>query len=72
MSEDRETVRRHFANLLEEARGLGTPDDVIGRLVLNEVIELWRQQRGIEDIAGQLKFIADNLDPDLEYEFMRP
>jgi len=72
MSDDREVVRRHFASLVQEARGHGTPDDVIGRLVLNEVIELWKEQRGIEDIAGQLKFIADNLDPDLEYEFMRP
>lgn len=72
MSGDRELVQRHFAKLLEEARARGMPDDVIGRMVLNEVVELWKAQRSIEDIAGQLKFVADNLDPDLEYEFMRP
>ncbi len=72
MGEDRDLVSRHFAALVEAARASGVPDDVIGRLVLDEVVALWKHKRTLDDIASQLKFVADNLDPDMEYEFMRP
>lgn len=69
---DRAVVRRHLGALLTEANAAGIPADVVGRLLLEEVIELWQRERSIEDIASELRFAIENLDPDLEYPFIRP
>ncbi len=69
---DRAVIRRHFGALLEEAQAAGIPPDVVGRMLMDEVLELWRQRRGIEDIAAELRFMIENLDPDQDYPFIRP
>jgi hypothetical protein len=45
---------------------------VVGRILLDEVVTLWRAERSLEDIAAELRYAIDNLDPDAEYAFMRP
>ena len=72
MNPDRETVQRHVAALLEEAAAAGIPRDVIGRLLLHEAITLWKRERSDDDIQHELRFVADNLDPNADFEFMRP
>lgn len=72
MSAEHDLVRKHMASLLAEAEAAKVPGDVIGRTLINEVIELYRKTRSIDDIASELTFLADNLDPDAEYAFMRP
>lgn len=72
MSTDSEIVKRHVSALIEETKASGTPTDVVGRMLIQEAIELWNAERDWQDIASELKFMADNLDPDLDYEFMRP
>jgi hypothetical protein len=69
---DRAVIRRHVGALLAEAREAGIPADVVGRMLLDEVVELWRQHRSLEDIAAELRFTLENLDPDLDYPFIRP
>ena len=69
---DRAVIRRHVGALLAEARETGIPADVVGRMLLDEVVELWRQHRSLDDIAAELRYMIDNLDPDQDYPFIRP
>jgi len=72
MGADREIVARHLAALRAEAERAGVPGDVIGRLLLEQVVEIWLTSRTREDVARQLVFTAENLDPDTDFTFMRP
>ncbi len=72
MNIEREIIKTHFAALLANARANHIPDDVVGRLVLEQVIQLWRAERSLADIASELQFSIDNLDPEIEFSFMRP
>ena len=69
---DRAVIRRHLGALLEEAHAARMSDEVVGRMLLDEIIELWQRTRSVEDIAAELRYLIDNLDPDQEYPFMRP
>ncbi len=69
---DRAVIRRHLGALLAEAHDVGIPAEVVGRMLLDEVLELWRQSRPLDDIAAELRYMIDNLDPDEEYPFIRP
>ena len=69
---DRELVKQHLDPLLSAATAAGMSDDVLGRLLLEAAVDLWRRKRSIDDIAGELGFTAENLDPDIDYNFIRP
>jgi len=70
MEMERALVRKHFGALIAEAAK--APGDVIGRLALEEVIALWLRAREWRDVASELEFRARSLDPDADFEFMRP
>jgi len=72
MESDRDIVKRHIATLLSEAVAAKIPRDLIGRFLLQEAIELWRAERTVADIESELRFAAETLDPDTDFEFMRP
>ncbi|MBW2292807.1 MAG: hypothetical protein JRG94_10920 [Deltaproteobacteria bacterium] len=72
MSSDREVVARHVKALLAEAAEQKIPRDVVGRLLVQEAIEIWKLERSISDIESELKFVVESLDPDTDFEFMRP
>jgi hypothetical protein len=72
MASDSEIVDRHVAALRAEAKAAQVPDDVLGRMLVQAAIALWKESRDWRDVARELQFIADNLDPDTDYEFMRP
>ena len=69
---DRQLVNCHLEALLTEAAADKVPEDLLGRLLVEAAVGLWRNGRSIEDIAAELRYTADNLDPDAEYPFMRP
>jgi len=69
---DRDTLMPHFEALLAAATAARIPHEAVGRILLDEVIRLWRAERRLEDIAAELRYAIDNLDPDEEYAFMRP
>jgi hypothetical protein len=69
---DAELVKRHVEALVREASAAKIPTDVLGRLLLQQAVELWKRERGVDDIASELRFAADGLDPDADFEFMRP
>ena len=72
MSPETELAKRHLATLMGEARAAGLPDDVVGRSLLNELVTLFLSQRSPEDVARELVFVAENLDPETDFTFMRP
>ena len=48
------------------------PRDVLGRILLGELTSFWLETRSAEDVASELRFTLENLDPDADFEFMRP
>ncbi len=72
MKSDRELVRGHVEALLKEAREAKVPDDVIARTLLQEVIQIWAAARPVSDIQNELTFVAESLDEDADFTFMRP
>ena len=72
MNEDAALVKRHFDALIAEAGERGIPADVVGRLALQRIVALWLETRTIDDIASELEFSVQGLDPDQDFEFMRP
>lgn len=72
MTDDRALVRRHLDELFADAERSGAPADLIGRLLLEEVTQLWLKSRPWRDVAAELEFHARSLDPDSDFEFMRP
>lgn len=69
---DRVLVHAHVEALLEEAKREGIPADVVGRLLLERVIALWRERRSAEDVASELRFALEHLQGDEDFPFLRP
>ena len=67
---ERELVRRHFQSLVRAGDEAGIPRDVLGRLLLGELTTLWLETRSCEDV--ELRFTAESLDPERDFEFLRP
>ncbi|MGA6107700.1 hypothetical protein ABS648_06255 [Pseudomonas solani] len=57
---------------LAVARGAGLDEALALRALLSEVVERSKAVRPIDDLAQELCFLADNLDDDRDYAFMRP
>jgi hypothetical protein len=72
MSEQQDLARRHLEALMAEAQAAKIPGDVIGRALLAQLIECWLEDRDWQNVASELRFTADSLDPDTDFEFMRP
>jgi len=72
MSGEYDLARASFAELLRQAEAEQGDPDVLGRALLNEIVSFWRQSRSWNDVAEELRFTADSLDPDTDFEFMRP
>lgn len=47
-------------------------EDAYARSLINEAIGIYLKTRSADDIATELEFLAENLDDDQEYTFMRP
>jgi hypothetical protein len=65
-------VKKHIDAAVAEAGDDGHPPDAVARTMLSFVIEIYRSNREADDIRAELQYAMDNLDPDQDYEFMRP
>jgi uncharacterized protein (DUF362 family) len=65
-------VHPHVEAAVAEAAKAGHPSDTVGRALLGMSIDLFRRSRGIDDIRRELEAALENLDPDEDYNFMRP
>ncbi|MFN3579350.1 MAG: hypothetical protein ACK4VV_02615 [Pseudomonas sp.] len=57
---------------IARAEAEGFTSQELAKALLTEVINVYRQQRTQADIAHELTFLAENLDEDADYAFMRP
>lgn len=72
MSDQQDLARKHLEALLAEAQIAKIPADVAGRAMLAQLVECWLEDRQWQDVASELRFTADSIDPDTDFEFMRP
>jgi hypothetical protein len=67
-----EWARQQIEQSLQQAPAQGF-DPALGlRALLGAVVERSRAERDGKDLAAELQFLADNLDDDRDYGFMRP
>ena len=65
-------AQRHFSAAVDEAETAGLGHEAVCRALLNLVISKYLETRPVADIQAELRFIAENCDPDTDFMFMRP
>ena len=58
-----EIAERHFSAAMAEAERGGTDHDAVAKYLAS---------RQLTDVQSELRFVADNCDPDTDFMFMRP
>ena len=67
-----EWARREIQQAVLHAGEQGFAPEMVLRALLSAVVEGNRVNRGAADLAAELQFLADNLDDERDYGFMRP
>ena len=67
-----EIAHRHFAAAVAEAESSGEDVDGLCRALLGFVVGKYLENRAVADVQSELRFVADNCDPDTDFSFMRP
>ncbi|AWL99380.2 hypothetical protein [Bradyrhizobium amphicarpaeae] len=67
-----DVAQRHFSAAVAEAETSGLGHEAVCRALLSLVISKYLETRSIADIQAELRFIAENCDPDTDFMFMRP
>jgi hypothetical protein len=62
----------HFSAALSEAEAAGFDSDSVCRALLNLAVAKYLEKRSVADVQSELRFVADNCDPDTDFAFMRP
>ena len=62
-----EIAERHFSAAMAEADRGGAGHDAVCRALLSLVVAKY-----LADVQSELRFVADNCDPDTDFMFMRP
>ena len=65
-------AHRHFAEAVAEAERAAQDVDSLCRALLGLVVSKYLESRAVADVQSELRFIADNCDPDTDFSFMRP
>lgn len=67
-----EIANAHFAAAMAEAEAAGADLDSLCRSLLGQIVSKYLEKRPVEDVQSELRFIAENCDPDADFAFMRP
>jgi hypothetical protein len=67
-----EIAKRHFMAALADAEASGQGADSVCRAMLSLVVAKYLESRSVSDVQSELRFVADNCDPDTDFMFMRP
>ena len=67
-----EIAARHFTAAMADAEAAGQGVDSVCRALLSLVVAKYLESRPVADIQSELRFVADNCDPDTDFMFMRP
>lgn len=65
-------ARLRFDAALNQADAAGLDRDGLCRALLGLVVSEYLVNRGIAGVQSELRFVADNCDPDTDLAFMRP
>lgn len=65
-------ARLRFDAALNHADAAGLDRDGLCRALLGLVVSEYLVNRGIAGVQSELRFVADNGDPDTDLAFMRP
>jgi len=65
-------AEQRLHELLIEAEAAGQDPQLAVRALLSAVVQANSQVRTQEDLGHELHFLADNLDEERDYAFMRP
>jgi hypothetical protein len=72
MSTPTEIAQIAIEGALNQIKEAKLSEDAFARALLNASIAIFMQNRSAQDVSDELEFIAENLDDDQEYTFMRP
>ncbi len=67
-----EIAKLHFSAAIEEAEAGGLGHDSVCRSMLGLIVSRYLESRSVSDVQSELRFVADNCDPDADFMFMRP
>jgi hypothetical protein len=67
-----EIAQRHFTAAIADAEASGHGADSVCRAMLSLVVAKYLESRSVADVQSELRFVADNCDPDTDFAFMRP
>ncbi|TWC19340.1 MULTISPECIES: hypothetical protein [unclassified Pseudomonas] len=67
-----EWARQELRQSLGSAQEVGFDPGLSLRALLSAVVQQSKAVRSAEDLADELRFLAENLDEDQDYGFMRP
>ncbi|GLH45952.1 MULTISPECIES: hypothetical protein [Pseudomonas] len=67
-----EWARQETRQSLELAQEVGFDPGLSLRALLSAVVQQSKAVRNVEDLADELRFLAENLDDSQDYGFMRP
>lgn len=62
----------HFTAALTDAKAKGVDSDALCRTLLGFIVSNYLETRSVADVQSELRFMADNCDPDTDFPFMRP
>ncbi|MVW74911.1 hypothetical protein [Pseudomonas xionganensis] len=65
-------ARQQLEQSLQQAEEQGIEPLLALRVLLSEVVQRSKALRPAADLAAELQFLADNLDDERDYAFMRP
>jgi hypothetical protein len=67
-----DVARHHFDAALDQADAASLDRDGLCRALLGLVVSEYLRTRYLPDVQAELRFAADNRDPDTDFAFMRP
>mgnify|MGYP001605431733 CR=1 FL=1 len=65
-------AKKYFEAAMDEAKTCRFDTDAIARYMLQLVVHQYLKSRSVADVQSELRFVADNCDPQTDYMFMRP
>ncbi|MEA2940043.1 MAG: hypothetical protein QOD09_572 [Bradyrhizobium sp.] len=67
-----EIAKLHFAAAIADAEAAGVDPDSDCRSLLGLVVSKYLENKAVADVQSELRFVAENCDPDTDFMFMRP
>jgi hypothetical protein len=65
-------AKLHFDAAISAAEASGLDVDSVCRAMLGLVVSKYLESRTVPDVQAELRFVAENCDPDTDFMFMRP